>query len=76
VPYPVVSKEASSESRWKEIQRPTARHYVEREPALEVSIKSLLSELREACRREGRECGGHQENQLSKARMCSQRLKH
>jgi hypothetical protein len=29
------------------MQRPTARHHVERESKLEVSIKSLLSKLKE-----------------------------
>jgi hypothetical protein len=46
----------------------TAQHYMEREPKLEVSIKSLPSELRESCRRGDRKSvrargdGAHQEN--------------
>jgi hypothetical protein len=39
---PVIFREASSDSRWEEIPRPTARHYVERNSKLEVSIKSFV----------------------------------
>ena len=50
------------------VQRPTTRHYVERESKLEVFILSLPSELRESHGRGGgkisgvRMDGGHQEN--------------
>ena len=36
------------------MQRPTTRHYVEKESKLEVTIKSLPSELRESFRGRGR----------------------
>lgn len=42
VPYHWI-REASLSSRWKEMQRPTARHHVESESKWEVSVKSLLS---------------------------------
>lgn len=45
VPYPVITREAASWSRWEEIQKPNARHYVERESKLMVSIKLLPAEL-------------------------------
>jgi hypothetical protein len=55
------------------MQRPRARHYVDRESKLEVSIESLPLELRESLRRAGkilRARGEHgPQNQLSKAHM-------
>ncbi|KAL6079877.1 hypothetical protein STEG23_008723, partial [Scotinomys teguina] len=39
VPYPVIIREASSSSRCEQMQRPTARHHMERESKWEVSIK-------------------------------------
>ena len=50
VSCPVVITEASSSKCWKRIQKPTARHYVQRESKLEVSIESLSSELGETHR--------------------------
>jgi hypothetical protein len=52
VPYSVIIREASSGHGW-EMQRPAARHYVERECKKDVSIKALLSELRESWGRGG-----------------------
>lgn len=37
-------REASYSSRWEQMWKPTARHYVERESKLGVSIKALPSE--------------------------------
>jgi hypothetical protein len=57
---------ASSCSRWKQMQRPTARHYSESKR--EVSIKSLSLDLRGSRGSGGgktvrvRGNGGHQEN--------------
>lgn len=55
---------ASSSSRWGQTERPEARHYMEKESKLEVSIKSLFSELRESWDYivRGRRNGGHQKN--------------
>lgn len=44
VACPVVIREASSSSRQKQVQRPTARHYAGRESKLAVSIPSPQSE--------------------------------
>lgn len=49
----VVTREASCRSRWKQVQRSTARHYAEGEYKLKVSTESLPSELGEARRRRG-----------------------
>jgi hypothetical protein len=40
--YPVIIRETSSSSWWKQMQRPTARHYVETEYKLEIFIKSIF----------------------------------
>lgn len=45
VPYPDIIKELFSGSRQGQVQVPTARHYVEKECKLEVSIWSLSSEI-------------------------------
>jgi hypothetical protein len=56
----------------------TGRHYAGRESKLEVSIKSLPSELREICRGGGRKIiriivgGGHQENKA----LCVNQARH
>jgi hypothetical protein len=65
VSYPVPVREASSGSKWEQMQRLTARHYVLREPKLEVSIKSFhfrASEILLNKRLREREDGRHQEN--------------
>jgi hypothetical protein len=49
-----VIRETSSSSRRKQMQRPTARHYLGRQSNLDVSIKLLPSELKEPLRRGGR----------------------
>ena len=61
----VIIRKASSCSRWEQIQRPTV---MGRESKLNVSTKSLLSELRESSGRGGEKIlrargdEGHQEN--------------
>ena len=68
IPYPVIIREVSSGSKWEQMQRSTARQYVERESKLEISVQFLPSELREAHRRGGGKIvgstgdGGHQES--------------
>jgi hypothetical protein len=52
--YPGIIREASSNSRWEQMQRQTPRQYMEIESNLEVSIKPVPSELRESCGRKGR----------------------
>jgi hypothetical protein len=52
---PVIIRESSSGNSWKQMQRPTVRHYTETD--LVVSIKSLPSELRDSHGREGRKIG-------------------
>lgn len=54
VPFQVILRTAFSSSRWVQMQRPMARHYVNRESNLQVSIKSLPSEIRESFRKGGR----------------------
>lgn len=44
VPCPFVIRKASSHSRWEQMQRTRARHYVERKFKLEVSIKGISSQ--------------------------------
>jgi len=67
VPYPVIIKEVSLGSRQEQMQRPSARHYMERKSKWEIPIKSLISELRASLGRGGRKIlrakvdGGHQE---------------
>lgn len=53
MPYPVINREASSYSRWKQMQNLTARH-VEIESKWGISIRSLPSELRESHGKRGR----------------------
>ena len=53
VPYLDIVREASSGSRWEQMQRPAARHYVESQSKLEVSIRSLDLEIEEPQRRRG-----------------------
>jgi hypothetical protein len=68
VPCPVVIREASSNSRWEQMQRHTIRHYVKRESKFQGVIWSLPSEIKKPHRREGgkivavRGDGGYQEN--------------
>lgn len=45
VPYLAIIKEVPFSSRWEHMQRPTARHYVERTSKLEVSINPLPQNL-------------------------------
>lgn len=51
----VITREASSCCRWEQIARPIDKHHIESErscntqPKLDVSIKSLSSDLRERC---------------------------
>lgn len=52
--YPGIIRDASSNSRWEQMQRQTPRQYMEIESNLEVSIKPVPSELRESCGRKGR----------------------
>ena len=44
VPYPV-TRETFFISKWEQMQGLTARHYMEKEAKLEVSIRSLPQEL-------------------------------
>ena len=65
VPYPVNIRKASSGSRWEQIQRLTARHYVERESnwrsPSNPSTQSSRNAAEEEVERAGGD-GGHQEN--------------
>lgn len=64
-------REASSCSRRERIQRPTAnaeRESLEHTALSGISIKSLPSELREPCRREGRNCVRDREVEDSRTR--------
>lgn len=47
VPCPVLIREDSSSIRWEQVQRPTARHYSERETKLKISIRCFPFDLRE-----------------------------
>jgi hypothetical protein len=53
VPCPVITRKASSSSRWKQVQRPTSRHYSERgrDNKLELYIRSIPCEIGEVHRR-------------------------
>lgn len=55
VSCPVSIKEASSICRCEQIQRPTARHYLEGKSKLEVSIQSLPLKIRKPSRKEREE---------------------
>lgn len=77
VPCPVVIKEAFSGSRWRQVQRPTARHYAEgeREGGVRLNWRFLLasSSLRLVNPVEGREIvrvrggGSHQQNKVNES---------
>lgn len=50
VPYPSIIRDF--QSKWEQIQRSTARHFVEKESKLEISVKSFASEVKELAKEE------------------------
>ena len=84
--HPVIIRTSSCSSRLDHMQRLRDRHYVEKESKLEVSIKSVSSELTESYQRGGRmnvrsrRDERYQENKpvnhLNMVHMSSHRMKH
>ncbi|KAL6078022.1 hypothetical protein STEG23_035587, partial [Scotinomys teguina] len=55
VPCPVFIRETFFGSRWEYVQRPTARHYADKDSKLAISSESLPSETMEPQRKEDKE---------------------